>query len=144
MGGRQGPAHERFESEAAQPHALGQRASLLLSHFCAADPGQQCDDFVHVLSLKGSLLYVSPSAKRLLEYEPHELIGKGLSAICHPSDIVSVLRELKDSTSTTLVNLVYRIRRKNSGYMWMEASGKLHSAFLFSSFAARWLLDVGR
>lgn len=28
-----------------------------------------------------------------------------------------------------MVNLVYRIRRKHSGYMWMEASGKLHSAF---------------
>lgn len=88
---------------------------------------EHCDDFVHVLSLKGSLLYVSASAKRMLEYEPSELFGKGLSSICHPSDIVSVLRELKDAASATgPINIVYRVRRKASGYMWMEASGQLH------------------
>lgn len=87
----------------------------------------QCDDFVHVLSLKGSLLYVSPSAKRMLEYDPSELFGKGLATICHPSDIVSVLRELKDAASSTgPINIVYRVRRKTSGYMWMEATGRLH------------------
>lgn len=88
----------------------------------------QCDDFVHVLSLKGSLLYVSPSAKRMLEYEPAELIGKPLSSVCHPSDIVSVLRELKEAGPNTPVNIVYRVRRKTSGYVWLEATGKLHRA----------------
>ncbi|KAK4051163.1 hypothetical protein OIV83_002985 [Microbotryomycetes sp. JL201] len=87
---------------------------------------EHCDDFVHVLSLKGSLLYVSPSAKRLLEYEPAELVGKGLSTICHPSDIVSVLRELKDSSVDQPISIVYRVRRKTSGYMWLEATGRLH------------------
>jgi len=88
----------------------------------------QCDDLVHVLSLKGALLYVSPAARNLLEYEPSELLGKTLASFCHPSDIVSVQRELKDAGVAThaSVNLVYRIRRKNSGYMWFEASGRLH------------------
>lgn len=88
----------------------------------------QCDDLVHVLSLKGALLYVSPAARKLLEYEPSELLGKTLASFCHPSDIVSVQRELKDAGMAThaSVNLVYRIRRKRSGYMWFEASGRLH------------------
>lgn len=88
----------------------------------------QCDDFVHVLSLKGSLLYVNASVSRLLEYDPSELIGSSVSSICHPSDVVSVLRELKEagSVSQPVVNLLYRVRRKNSGYMWIEASGKLY------------------
>ncbi|KAK4056785.1 hypothetical protein OIO90_002034 [Microbotryomycetes sp. JL221] len=87
---------------------------------------EHCDDFVHVLSLKGSLLYVSPSVKRLLEYDPTELVGKGLSTICHPSDIVSVLRELKEATASQPISIVYRVRRKTSGYMWLEATGRLH------------------
>lgn len=86
------------------------------------------DDFIHVLSLKGSMLYCSPSAARVLEYDPSELIGKTLPSLCHPSDVIPVMRELKDSgnVSHPVVSLLYRIRRKHSGYIWIEASGKLH------------------
>ena len=88
----------------------------------------ESDDLIHVLSLKGALLYVSGASRRLLEYEPNELLGKTLSSFCHPSDIVSVQRELKDAgvAASPTVNLVYRIRRKNSGYVWFEAQGRLH------------------
>ncbi|KAK9722350.1 hypothetical protein K7432_002738 [Basidiobolus ranarum] len=39
------------------------------------------------------------------------------------------MRELKESTSngSNTVSLVYRIMRKDSGYAWFEAQGKLHS-----------------
>ncbi|GJN94652.1 hypothetical protein Rhopal_007735-T1 [Rhodotorula paludigena] len=86
------------------------------------------DDFVHVLSLKGSLLYCSPAVLRVLEYEASELVGATLSSLCHPSDVVPVMRQLKDASSATnpLVKLLYRIRRKHSGYVWIEAMGKLH------------------
>ncbi|GAA5935807.1 uncharacterized protein JCM15063_001810 [Sporobolomyces koalae] len=88
----------------------------------------QADDFVHVLSLKGSLLYCSPAVARVLEYEPSELVGSTLSSLCHPSDVVPVMRQLKDASSVSnpIVKLLYRIRRKRSGYIWIEASGKLH------------------
>ncbi|GAA6005423.1 hypothetical protein JCM11491_003637 [Sporobolomyces phaffii] len=88
----------------------------------------QADDFVHVLSLKGSLLYCSPAVARILEYEPSELVGSTLSSLCHPSDVVPVMRQLKDASSMSnpFVKLLYRIRRKYSGYIWLEASGKLH------------------
>ncbi|BGP24549.1 white collar 1 protein [Rhodotorula toruloides] len=89
---------------------------------------EQSDDLIHVLSLKGALLYVSDASKHLLEYEPFELLGKTLSSFCHPSDIVSVQRELKDAGVSVhpSVNLVFRIRRKDSGYVWFEAKGRLH------------------
>lgn len=85
---------------------------------------------MHVLSLKGSLLYCSPAVTRILEYEPSELVGSTLSSLCHPSDVVPVMRQLKDASSVSnpIVKLLYRIRRKYSGYIWLEASGKLHSA----------------
>ena len=64
----------------------------------------------------------------MLEYDPSELVGQTISSICHPSDIVPVMRELKEAGNTphSYVNLLYRIRRKHSGYVWMEAQGRLH------------------
>src|SRR5215212_7390352 len=73
---------------------------------------ENTDDVVHVLSLKGLFLYCSPSIRKVLEYEPHELVGTSLSGVCHPSDIVPVTRDLKDTSSGTSVNVVFRIRRK--------------------------------
>lgn len=77
--------------------------------------------------------YVSPSVRRVLEYEPEDLLNKNISDICHPSDIVPLMRELKDSThapaeggAARLVSLVFRIRRKMSGYVWIECVGRLH------------------
>ena len=90
-------------------------------------------DFIHVLSLKGQFQYASPSVRRVLEYHPDDLINKNISDICHPSDIVPLMRELKDSTHAPIegqsarpVNLVFRIRRKSSGYVWIECTGRLH------------------
>ncbi len=88
---------------------------------------ENTDDVVHVLSLKGLFQWVSPSSARVLEYEPNEIIGTALSSVCHPSDIVPVTRELKDTSSGATVNVVFRIRRKNSGYMWFEGHGSLHT-----------------
>lgn len=86
---------------------------------------ENTDDFVHVLSLKGLFLYVSPACKRLLEYDSNELVGNSLSSICHPSDIVPVTRELKEATAGTEVDIVFRIRRKSSGYTWFESHGSI-------------------
>ena len=88
---------------------------------------ENTDDVVFVLSLKGLFLYLSPACKKILEYESTELTGTALSSVCHPSDIVPVTRELKDTTSSASVSVVFRIRRKSSGYMWFEGHGALHT-----------------
>ena len=86
---------------------------------------ENADDVVHVLSLKGLFLYLSPSCKTVLEYDTKELVGNSLSSVCHPSDIVPVTRELKETTAESPVNVVFRIRRKESGYTWFESHGSL-------------------
>ncbi|KAE8441424.1 hypothetical protein EG329_004980 [Mollisiaceae sp. DMI_Dod_QoI] len=86
---------------------------------------ENTDDVVHVLSLKGLFLYLSPSSRHVLEYDASELVGTALSSVCHPSDIVPVTRELKDTSTGASVNVVFRIRRKKSGYTWFESHGSL-------------------
>ncbi|KAF9766530.1 blue light receptor [Fusarium sp. DS 682] len=86
---------------------------------------ENTDDVVHVLSLEGLFLYLSPSCKKVLEYEAADLVGNSLSTVCHPSDINLVTRELKDTTTGNPVNIIFRIRRKHSGYTWFESHGSL-------------------
>ena len=87
---------------------------------------ENTDDVVHVLSLKGLFLYCSPAIRKVLEYEPQDLVGTALSSVCHPSDIVPVTRDLKEYSGSS-INVVFRIRRKYSGYVWFESHGRLHT-----------------
>ncbi|KAI0394470.1 hypothetical protein F5Y17DRAFT_427972 [Xylariaceae sp. FL0594] len=102
---------------------------------------ENADDVVHVLSLKGLFLYLSPSCKRVLEYDAAELVGHSISSICHPSDIVPLTRELKDTTSGNTVNIVFRIRRKHGGYTWFESHGSL---FLEQGKGRKCIILIGR
>ncbi|KAI1147360.1 PAS domain-containing protein [Nemania diffusa] len=102
---------------------------------------ENADDVVHVLSLKGLFLYLSPSSKRVLEYDAAELVGTSISSICHPSDIVPLTRELKDTTSGNTVNVVFRIRRKQSGYTWFESHGSL---FVEQGKGRKCIILIGR
>lgn len=88
---------------------------------------ENADDVIHVLSLKGLFLYISPSCKKILGYDSSEVMGKYVSRICHPSDNIAVLRELKEAQAGSPVNTVYRIRKKDNGYMWFESHGTLFS-----------------
>ncbi|EAL18978.1 hypothetical protein CNBI2390 [Cryptococcus deneoformans B-3501A] len=90
------------------------------------------DDFIHALSLKGFFQYASSSIRRSLGYEPEDLLNKNISEFAHPSDIVPVIRALKDSTQTIgeeqqpkPVHFTFRIRTKNFGYVWVESMGRL-------------------
>ncbi|KAG2421682.1 hypothetical protein HFD88_005658 [Aspergillus terreus] len=83
-------------------------------------------DVLHVLSFEGEFLYLSPSCRSMLEYDSAELIGKTLSTICHPSDIGPVIRDLRACTNSDPITVLYRIRRKHSGYVWFESRGAWH------------------
>jgi PAS domain S-box-containing protein len=102
---------------------------------------ENTDDVVHVLSLKGLFLYLSPACKRVLEYDANDLVGNSLSSVCHPSDIVPVTRELKDTAAGNTVNIVFRIRRKHSGYTWFESHGSL---FVEQGKGRKCVILVGR
>ena len=89
----------------------------------------QTDGFITVLGPKGNFLYLSPAAQRYLEYDSSELLGQNLSALCHPSDSAAIARELKElaTAASTSVNLLYRVKRKNSGWCWLDFSGKFQT-----------------
>ncbi|PLB51722.1 hypothetical protein P170DRAFT_351251 [Aspergillus steynii IBT 23096] len=89
---------------------------------------ENTDDVIHVLSFESEFLYLSASCRKILEYEPSELVGKTLSTVCHPSDIGPVVRDMRACTTTEPISMVYRIRRKQGGYVWFECHGSWHIA----------------
>ncbi|KAH9915618.1 uncharacterized protein B0H18DRAFT_1041167, partial [Fomitopsis serialis] len=123
------PANE----QSADPYDSNKPLNLLL---LAATP-----DFVHVVSLKGVFLYVAPSVRDVLGYEPAELVGRSLAEFCHRADVVPLTRELKDSSVTPgsgapapartesrrKVDLLFRIRTKRGELVWLECRGRLHA-----------------
>lgn len=120
------------------------------SHWLSLMLLESCPDFLHVVSLKGNFLYVAPSVRRVLGYEPEEMVGGSIADFSHPEDIVPLMRELKESSSTggaspgvssmtqdgqqpaqisiapRTVDLLFRARTKLGTYVWVECRGRLH------------------
>ncbi|KAN0066057.1 hypothetical protein ACQY0O_000150 [Thecaphora frezii] len=100
-------------------------------------------DLVFVLSLKGTVLYITPSVERILGFLQEEVVGRALVDFCHPADIGPFCRELKESTalppgdedrvgcddsdarSFPKINLIMRLNVKSGGYRLIEATGSL-------------------
>jgi PAS domain S-box-containing protein len=88
----------------------------------------QCDNLVHILSLRGVMLYASKSCETLLGYSSSKLQNRPLSEICHPADINPVLREIKScSENQDLFSLIYRLKHIDGSFIWFETFGKIHT-----------------
>lgn len=81
-------------------------------------------DVVVRLRADGQRLYVSPSSKDILGWEPAELLVPGM-VIVHPDDrakqqnVVKSVMESGDPTTAT-----YRLRHKDGHYVWIEAAAR--------------------
>lgn len=119
---------KRFGDEevSAILNAIGYSGSPFSKQYLERMLVENTDDVIHVLSFDCEFLYLSPSCNQVLEFDPCELQGKTLSSICHPSDIGPVIRDFRANTTASMVSVVYRIRKKYSGYMWFECHGSWH------------------
>ncbi|HLB57662.1 MAG TPA: PAS domain S-box protein, partial [Gammaproteobacteria bacterium] len=71
----------------------------------------------------GTYLYVSPSCKTLLGYDPDDLINRSSYKLLHYDDvdrIKKILNRRKDTPQHHTVT--YRIRRKEGDYRWFESN----------------------
>lgn len=68
-------------------------------------------------------LYISPSSKEILGYEPEELIGKSPYELIIPEDVARLKSNPHASTlSGKSVTAEYRIRKKDGTVIWMESN----------------------
>lgn len=79
-------------------------------------------DLVCLHDLSGQFLYLSPSCKSLLGFEPDELAGSNPYENCHPNDRVRtrlhMQKSIRDGDSSPVV---YRARHRYGHYVWLES-----------------------
>ena len=70
---------------------LSKHVSNVISHFTATKDGitkllNEIEDFVHVVSAAGQVIYASPSVQKMLDQSPQDVMGSCFSHLtfCHP------------------------------------------------------------
>lgn len=88
---------------------------------------EKLEDFLHILTPDGRLMYLSPSCKALTGYLPEELRGKFIIDFIHQDDTGIFMREFNESiASGSPFNLFYRFRRPDGSYAIFECRGHPH------------------
>jgi diguanylate cyclase (GGDEF)-like protein/PAS domain S-box-containing protein len=83
---------------------------------------ENATDMIARLSVDGVYLYVSPACRKLMGFEPEELVGQSAYAFFHPADLAqlhaqgALVLDGLDSTPNE-----YRVRHKNGSYVWVES-----------------------
>jgi PAS domain S-box-containing protein len=83
-------------------------------------------DIIGVIDAEGTVLYVSPSVKTVLDWPPEAYLGKDLSEIVHADD-AAMLREVLDHAvkqpGRAIARFEYRVRHRDGTWRTLEATG---------------------
>lgn len=85
---------------------------------------ENASDLVTIFDANAQMRYVSPSVRRLLGYEPSELLGAGGAAIIHPEDDAAVAAEFAQVANRpgAIVTREMRIRHKDGPWRFFEST----------------------
>ncbi len=81
-------------------------------------------DIICQASTDGSYIYVSPSVKSVLGYEPMEMIGRSMFDFIHPEDRENVTSCMQDAVGKCMTQSAqYRYIRADGTYVWLGTMG---------------------
>ena len=84
---------------------------------------EESSDIIVLRNLHGECQYVSPAVKKLLGWDPEEFLPLGYDQIVHPGDLAEVEQLFEECRAGKAFNtLIYRSKRKDGSYLWMEAN----------------------
>jgi diguanylate cyclase (GGDEF)-like protein/PAS domain S-box-containing protein len=81
-------------------------------------------DLISRTSMHGVFLYLSDAVRRLLRYEPAELVGKSAYDVIVPEDRDEVRYLSKLITDTGPTTFSYRVMPKNGSIIWFETTSR--------------------
>ena len=84
---------------------------------------ENASDIITIIDLDSRIRYVSPSAKRLLDFAPDELIGKIALDYIHADDVKTVSEKLRQVAEAPegIVSAEYRFRHKDGSWIYLES-----------------------
>ena len=81
------------------------------------------NDAVAIISLDRTILYLSPTVRDILGYEPEELLGKSSALLLHPDEIVlspERMKKMAEALPGGSYQLESRVRHKNGSWVWLS------------------------
>ncbi|HEY46371.1 MAG: hypothetical protein AMJ88_06635 [Anaerolineae bacterium SM23_ 63] len=86
---------------------------------------EQSTDMIARHDPDGICLFVSPTCRTLLGYEPEEMIGRRIFGLIHPDDLDEFVEGMtKLLVEPTAKSYTYRLHRKDGDYIWVETTGR--------------------
>jgi len=80
------------------------------------------EDFTLLCAPDTTILYASPSIKKMLGYEPDEVVGGSFAEFVHPDDLQALAEEWERYQNGVEDDPIqYRTRRKDGSWGWFEA-----------------------
>jgi PAS domain S-box-containing protein len=88
---------------------------------------ENISDLVAQMSTDGRYVYVSPSYRKTLGYDPASLLGKSGNKCVHPEDRKRLVEAINKGTAQKEdeLKLEYRLRHQSGEYRWLEGTVKL-------------------
>src|SRR5688500_17792905 len=80
-------------------------------------------DVIHVINPDRTTRYITPSVKRLLDWDPEELIGRSVLEIVHPEDAEHALNELRAGRGVPGIGLPIEVRVRHRDGSWRIFEG---------------------
>jgi two-component system cell cycle sensor histidine kinase/response regulator CckA len=83
-------------------------------------------DIISLLDERGVFKFNSPSVRRVLGYDPQELIGQSAFALCHPEDRARVMAAFQYGLAHPgeTVRVEFRIRHRDGSWVHLESVGQ--------------------
>ena len=85
---------------------------------------ENINDVIFSTNENGEIIYISPSIKGAMGYDPSEIIGNNFSKYIHPDDLAYVMKRFSSILSGEQRPSEYRILAKSGEYRWIRSSSK--------------------
>ena len=85
---------------------------------------EKTQDKIALLNEDGTFTYVNEAARRILGFDPDELVGESAFEFVHPEDVDDVCREFHrtvQSNSFREGTVEHRYRTSDGGWVWLES-----------------------
>ena len=82
-------------------------------------------DMLVLVDMNWTYEYLSTSNKKILGYDPDDLVGENALSYIHPDDLKKIMEIFKEGLVSGHATAQGRVRHKDGHYIWVESMGNL-------------------
>ncbi len=87
-------------------------------------------DVIFVVNAKGIIQFITPSAKRVLQYEPEALVGRSCFSFVHPDDLQRIMNVFRKTTDAPGMQAPAELEVRNRAGGWRRVESVANNQLL--------------